>query len=49
MSKYRFVGVRISILTSKIMSGTRRPLEVYPGGHPGTEREVTFRFAFMYV
>ena len=42
MSKYRFVRVRISILTIKIMSGTWRPLEADPGGQPGTYREVTF-------
>ena len=49
MSKYRFVRVRISILTIKIMSGTWRLLEADPGGQPGTDREVTFRYAFMYV
>ena len=49
MSKYRFVRVRISFLKSKIMPGTWRPLEADPGGQPGTDREVTFRYAFMYV
>ena len=49
MSKYRFVRVRISIHTSKIISGTCRPLEADPGGQPGTDREVTFRYAFLYV
>ena len=49
MSKHRFVRVRISILKSKVMPGTWRPLEADPGGQPGTDREVTFRYAFMYV
>ena len=49
MSKYRFIRVRISILTSEIVSGTWMPLEADPGGQPGTDREVTFRYAFMYV
>jgi hypothetical protein len=49
MSKYRFVRVRISILTSKIISGTWRPLEADHGGRPGKGREVTFRYAFMFV
>ena len=30
LSKYRFVGVRISILTSKIISGPQRPLKADP-------------------
>jgi hypothetical protein len=37
MSKYRFFRVRISILTSKIISGTWRLLEADPGGQPGTD------------
>ena len=49
MSKYRFLRVRISILTSKIITGTWRPLEADPGGQPGIDREVTFRYAFLYV
>ena len=49
MSKYRFVRVRISILESKIMFDSWRLLEADPGGQPGTDREVTFRYAFMYV
>jgi hypothetical protein len=49
MSKYRFVRVRISFLKSKIMPVTWRPLEVDPGGQPGTAREVSFRYAFIYV
>ena len=43
MSKYMFVRVRIAIFTPKIMSGTLSPLEADPGGHPCTDREVTFR------
>ena len=35
MFKYRFVRVRISILTSKIIFGIWRPLEADPGGQPG--------------
>ena len=46
MSKYRFFRVRIPILTSKIISGL---IEADPGGQPGTDREVTFRYAFIYV
>ena len=49
MSKYRFVRVPISILTSKIITGTWRPLEADPGGQLGIDREVTFRYAFLYV
>jgi hypothetical protein len=49
MSKYRFVKVRISILTSKMISGTWTPLEADPGCQPGTDMEVTFRYAFLYV
>ena len=49
MSKYRFFSVRISILKSKMMFGTWRPLEADPAGQPGTDCEVTFRYAFMYV
>ena len=49
MSKYRFVRVRILILTIKMMSGTWRPLEADLGGQPGTDRQVTSRYAFMYV
>ena len=37
MSKYRFVGVRISILVLKIISGTWRPLESDPGCKAGTD------------
>ena len=48
MSKYKFVRVRISILKSKIMFDTWRPLKADPGGQPGTGSEVTFRHAFMY-
>jgi hypothetical protein len=33
----------------EIMSGTWRLLEADPGGQPGTDREVKFRYAFMYV
>ena len=40
-SKYRFVTVRISILMSKIISGTWRPLEADPGGQPDTYLEAT--------
>ena len=51
MSKYRFFGVRISNLISKIMSSTRRLLEADPGGlpWPGRGRKVTLCYAFMYV
>ena len=45
ISKSRFVRVRISILTSKIISGH---LEA-AGGWPGTNIEVTFKYAVMYV
>ena len=37
MSKYKFVRVRISILTLKIIDGTRRPLEVDPGDQQNTD------------
>ena len=40
MSKFRFFRVRISILTSKIISGTWRPLEADPGSWPGTDMEI---------
>ena len=46
MSKYRFFRIRIPILTSKIISGL---LDADPEGQPGTDREVTFRYAFIYV
>ena len=49
MSKYRFVRVRISILTIKIVSGTWRLLEADPVGQPGTDREVSSRYAFVYI
>ena len=49
MSKYSFFSVRISILKSKMMFGTWRPQEADPGGQPGTDCEVTFRYAYMYV
>ena len=49
LSKYRCFRVRISILTMKMISGTWRPLEDDPGCQPGTYREVTFRYAFIYV
>jgi hypothetical protein len=49
MSKNRFVRVRISIFQSKIMFNTWRPLEAHPRGQPGTAREVTIRYAFIYV
>ena len=49
MSKYRFVGVRISILISKIISGIWRPLEADPKGQSVTDGEVTIRYVFMYI
>ena len=48
MTKYRYV--RIKIHKSKIMSGTWMPLEAVEVGQiPATNREVTFRYAFMYI
>ena len=49
MFEYMFVGVRISIFTPKIMSGTLSPLEAEPVGHPYTDREVEFRQFYTYV
>ena len=40
MSKYRFVRVRISIVISKMISGTWRPLEADSGGQPCPDLEV---------
>ena len=41
MSKCRFVRVRISILTLKIIDGTWGLLEVDLGGQQDTDRQVT--------
>ena len=41
ISKYRFVRARISILMSKIISGTWRPLEADPGCQLCTDLEVS--------
>ena len=50
MSKDKYVRVRISILMSKIISGTFRLLESDPVGEPGRYIfESHSKYAFMYV
>jgi hypothetical protein len=41
ISKYMFLGVRISFLMSKIASATWKPLETDPEGQQGSDRRVS--------
>ena len=41
MYKYSVVRVSISFLILKIIHGTKRPLDVDPGGQQDTDRQVT--------
>ena len=49
MSNYRFVSVRISILMSKKISGTWRPLEADPGRPARYIFKGLTQYAFMYI